>query len=42
MRHANSANLNNVKVTELIPEGLIYSHFVDYLNIWIALSLHTL
>ena len=27
-------NLNNVKVTELIPEGLIYSHFVDYLNIW--------
>ena len=34
VHNTGNTNLENVKISEILPEGLIYDHFVDYLNLW--------
>ena len=34
VHNTGNKNLENVKISEMLPEGLIYSHFVDYLGLW--------
>ena len=34
VHNTGNKNLENVKITEILPDGLIYSHFVDYLDLW--------
>ena len=34
VHNTGNKNLENVKVSEILPDGLIYNHFVDYLDLW--------
>ena len=34
IHNTGNTNLENVKISEILPEGLVYDHFVDYLNLW--------
>ena len=34
VHNTGNTNLENVKISEILPEGLVYDHFVDYLNLW--------
>ena len=34
VHNTGNKNLENVKVSEILPDGLIYSNFVDYLDLW--------
>ena len=34
VHNTGNTNLKNVKISEILPEGLVYDHFVDYLNLW--------
>ena len=34
IHNTGNTNLENVKISEILPDGLVYDHFVDYLNLW--------
>ena len=34
VHNTGNKNLENVKISEILPDGLIYDNFVDYLDLW--------